>query len=97
MFTFTECAELTLTPSPQPARGGSLRGHLALAGLAIAAVLAVCGAPEEKFTEIDPGSYCFRGVESVPAWTAERSAGGAGRSPSCRTPPLIIRPASEAR
>lgn len=97
MFTFTECAELTLTPSPQPARGGSLRGHLALAGLAIAAVLAVCGAPEEKFTEIDTDSYCCRGADSGPAWTAERVDATAGRSPSCSTPPLIMRPASEAR
>lgn len=56
MFTSTERAELTLTPSLYPAKNTSLRGHLALAGLAIAAVLAGGGAPEAAFTAIETGA-----------------------------------------
>lgn len=68
MFTSTECAELTLTPSLQPAKSSSLRGLLALAGLAIAAVLAGCGAPLEQFPAMDTGSIANHREAATPMW-----------------------------
>ena len=70
MFSSTERAELTLTPSLYPAKNTSLCGHLVLAGLAIAAVLADCGAQEAATVAMKPSAAASNREAAPTMWVA---------------------------